>query len=562
MNKIARTKLGIAGLDALVAFAVFLPSLRNEFINWDDNKYVYGNSLIRSLNTQLVKSAFTRFHASNWHPLTWLSHAADYAMWGLNPLGHHLTNNLLHALNTLMVVLLVMTIMEVSRKTAGNDVLRNDRTIMITGAATGLLFGLHPLHVESVAWVAERKDLLCAFFSLFTMLVYTQYVSGITARGPTSSLSFLFNKKYLLAIGFCTLSLLSKPMAVSLPCVLLILDWYPFGRMQSLKAFGKASVEKLPFFALALISSILTLWAQKAGGAVISIERIPLTSRLIVAAQSLVAYLIKMLLPINLVPFYPYPEHIALSSLKYLVPIVIVIAITVTCVAVVKKQKLWMSVWSYYVITLLPVLGIVQVGSQSMADRYTYLPGLGVLFMTGFAFARVYDKAPALHRWSVTFRAGSVFVAMSMLVSLSYGTIMQIGVWKNSVVFWNYVIDKEPGRVPLAHNNLGEAYSAKRQFDMAIIQYQTALRLKPDYTDAHYNLGAAYTYSGRLDMAIAQYQAVLRLKPDHAKAHFNLGVIYLGNGSRDLAQREFEAVLTINPADYWSRQMLNSMRSR
>jgi hypothetical protein len=363
-----------------------------------------------------------------------------------------------------------------------------------------------------------------------------------------------------LAIGFFTLSLLSKPMAVSLPLVLLILDWYLFGRIQSLKAFWAAAIEKLPFLALALVSSIVTMSAQQAGGAVISIDRIPLTSRLLVAARSLVAYLVKMILPINLVPFYPYPEDMSLFSPENIVPVVLVIAITATCIAVMRRQKLWISVWSYYVITLIPVLGIVQVGSQSMADRYTYLPSLGPLLLVGLLVAKLHQKAAAKRRFAMI--GGGTVMVVLLLGLMSYATIRQIGVWKNSIVFWTYVIDKEPGRIPLAYNNLGEAYSAKGQLDMAVEQYRTALRLKPDYADAHYNLGEVYMYKGQLDMAVEQYRTALRLQPDYAKAHFNLGVIYLGNGSIELAQKEFAMVLNINPDDYWARRMLNSTVSK
>jgi tetratricopeptide (TPR) repeat protein len=559
MNKILKTKLILASTVATVTFMVYLPSLQNGFV-WDDTQYVYKNPFIRSLNLHLLKSAFTGFHASNWHPLTWVSHALDYAIWGLNPLGHHLTNNVLHALNTLMVVLLVMRLLEIFRKTAGNKGLLNDRTITMTAVGTGLLFGLHPLHVESVAWVAERKDLLCAFFYLLTIPTYIEYVKEISALDSITSASHFFNRKYLLAIGFFTLSLLSKPMAVSLPLVLLILDWYLFGRIQSLKAFWAAAIEKLPFLALALVSSIVTMSAQQAGGAVISIDRIPLTSRLLVAARSLVAYLVKMILPINLVPFYPYPEDMSLFSPENIVPVVLVIAITATCIAVMRRQKLWISVWSYYVITLIPVLGIVQVGSQSMADRYTYLPSLGPLLLVGLLVAKLHQKAAAKRRFAMI--GGGTVMVVLLLGLMSYATIRQIGVWKNSIVFWTYVIDKEPGRIPLAYNNLGEAYSAKGQLDMAVEQYRTALRLKPDYADAHYNLGEVYMYKGQLDMAVEQYRTALRLQPDYAKAHFNLGVIYLGNGSIELAQKEFAMVLNINPDDYWARRMLNSTVSK
>ena len=242
MNKIQRTKVLIASSVAVVTFMVFLPSLWNGFVNWDDGDYVYKNYFIRSLDAQLLKAAFAEFHYANWHPLTWLSHAFDYALWGLNPLGHHLTNNILHALNTLIVVFLAMQLMEIFKKTGeerGTKTFLNDRMIMITGATAGLLFGLHPMHVESVAWVSERKDLLCAFFFLLTIIAYTNYVTWLNGGISSNFASRFSNKKYLLAIGLFILSLLSKPMAVTLPLVLLILDWYPFRRMNSARLASK-----------------------------------------------------------------------------------------------------------------------------------------------------------------------------------------------------------------------------------------------------------------------------------------------------------------------------------
>ena len=599
MIKNMRIRYIIAISVAVVTFIVYLPSLKNEFV-WDDAQYVYSNSFIRSLDTQLVTSAFVEFHEANWHPLTWLSHAFDYVIWGLNPLGHHLTNNIFHALNTFMVVFLVMRLMEDYNKTAGNNALLrpflDDRTIRITSAATGLLFGLHPLHVESVAWVAERKDLLCAFFFLLTLMTYSHYVSEINARASVNSASRYFNKKYLFTIGLFTLSLLSKPMAVTLPVVLLILDWYLFRRIQSLKTFWTAFNEKLPFIALSLSSSILTILAQEAGGAIASVDTVPLKSRVMVAAESLTAYLEKMLLPLNLVPYYPYPERISLFSSEYIIPIVIVIAITVTCIIVVRKQQLWISVWSYYVITLTPVLGIVQVGSQSMADRYTYLPSLGPFLILGLIAAKVYDKVAVSKRWESIAKMAALFGALVMLVFIAYATIKQINIWKNEIILWNYIIDKGVSGMPVAHYNLGLAFASKGEFDRAIEQYQAALRLRWDFIDAYYDLGLAFASKGEFDRAIEQYQAALRLKPQFveaynnlglafaskgkfdraieqyqtalslqpnlAEAHFNLGWSYLKKGSKEMARREFEVGLTIKPDVYSARQTLNSIGSK
>src|SRR5512144_2468518 len=328
-----KTKCLMAVSLAMVTLFVYLPALRNEFVGvWDDNIYIVENPHIRSLDAAFFHWAFLDFYASNWHPLTWISLAADYALWGPNPLGYHLTNIILHAFNTLAVVLLVIKLLQTAKeRQTGPDLpsFPGERTILLAAGVTGLLFGLHPLHVESVAWAAERKDLLCALFFLLCITSYAKYgesrqptAGGRHAEteggGEARGQKFFFNRHYLLAFGFFALALMSKPMAVSLPAILLILDWYPFGRLRSWRTFWSVSVEKLPFIALSLASSVVTVLAQSAGESVVSLELVPVSSRILVACRSLIAYLEKMLLPLNLVPFYPYPRDVSLFSFRYL----------------------------------------------------------------------------------------------------------------------------------------------------------------------------------------------------------------------------------------------------
>ncbi len=387
MNIMLKTKSAVALLIAAVTLIVFLPALQNEFVNWDDDKNIYENTFIRSVDAKLFTTAFLDYPVDYWRPLTWISHAVDYSIWGLNPLGHHLTNIILHVLNTSIVVLLVIRLMEVIKKTSTNHRL-SDRMILTTAGVTGLLFGIHPLHVESVAWASERKDLLCALFFLLSIMIYTKYVDRINIETvQKSSVTRYMNKRYFLTVGFFVLALLSKPMAVTIPVVLLLFDWYPFNRIQSLKTFRAACVEKLPFIALSLLALILAILAQKAVGAMRTVEFAPVTTRILVAGKSLIAYLWKMAVPLNLIPFYPHPRNASFLSLEYLAAIVLVIGITTTCIVIAKKQKLWLSVWGYYVVTLVPVLGIIQVGGQSMADRYTYLPSIGPFLIFGLFIA-------------------------------------------------------------------------------------------------------------------------------------------------------------------------------
>jgi tetratricopeptide (TPR) repeat protein len=398
--------------------------------------------------------------------------------------------------------------------------------------------------VESVAWAAERKDLLCALFFLLSILVYAGYAAADAAQRNLSSR--FFNKQYLLALVFFTLALLSKPMAVTLPLVLLILDWYPFQRSRSLRTFLLSLAEKFPFIALSLISSILTMFAQKAGNALLSVEDIPLSARALVAAQSLIAYLGKMIFPINLLPFYQYPKNVSFFSLEYLAAIVFVIGITTVCIVVAKKRKLWLSAWSYYLVTLIPVIGIVKVGSQSMADRYAYLPSLGPFLIFGLAAPWIVKRLNTMPKQRLMLKIFAAAFTLFLFVSMTYLTIKQIGIWKNNSVLWTYVIDKEPG-IYFAYNNRGITYYVKRQLDEAIEDFGKAIFLYPGYYKSHYNLGLALFEKGLLDQAIEEYQIAVSLAPKYSNAHLNLGVAYARKGLRDRSAGEYQIVENLNP---------------
>jgi hypothetical protein len=538
----------LAGSVAVITFAVYLASLQNQFLNWDDGTYVVGNPHIRSMNLTFFRWAFLDFYAANWHPLTWISHALDYAVWGLSPLGHHLTNNILHALNTFLVVLLAARLIEANGIYPHQDPPPSGLFTLIAAGVTGLLFGLHPLHVESVAWVAERKDLLCAFFFLLSITTYRDYV-GTVQDGPRGNISRsrFFGKYYLLTTLFLVLALLSKPMAVSLPAVLLILDWYPFKRIHSLKTMGTAFIEKLPFFALSLASSIVTILAQRTAGALASLDVRPLPSRVLVATQSLIAYLSKMLLPLKLIPYYSYPRDISLLSPEYLVPIVLVAGISSLCLVFARKQRVWLAVWSYYVITLLPVIGIVQVGAQAMADRYTYLPSLGPFLLVGLLAAGICRKAVA--KWRPPAKIGGAVAALALLVLLSYSTVRQINVWENSVALWTYTIKREPSSHPLIYRSLGLALLDEGRINEAIANFQIALSKSPYYVKAHDGLGRAYEKAGWPEKAIEQYQIVVNLAPDDARARYTLGLALFNKGSMQKAIDQFEVALKLNPDD-------------
>ncbi|MGD0887443.1 MAG: hypothetical protein ABSA46_21585 [Thermodesulfovibrionales bacterium] len=280
-NSRRRVPYYLAAFVSLITFSVYLPALRNDFVSWDDDLYVINNLHIRSLDWAFFQWAFSGFYASNWHPLTWVSHAFDYAFWGLNPLGHHLTNTMLHAMNTFLVVLLCIKLLEMWKERSMPEeasAFLDERRIVIAAGVTGLLFGLHPLHVESVAWVAERKDLLCGLFFLLSISAYANHIRALVNEPleKKEAASRFFKRSYLVSLVFFVLALLSKPMAVSLPVVLLLLDWYPFQRIRSRKSFRDSCVEKLSFIVCSLISSILTIMAQRTKGAMTMTAFVPL----------------------------------------------------------------------------------------------------------------------------------------------------------------------------------------------------------------------------------------------------------------------------------------------
>ena len=599
MNKARRIQYFTAGAAGLLTFLVFLPALRNGFVNWDDNMYIYDNMFIRTLNPDMLVWAISDLTtASNWHPLTWISHALDYALWGLDPLGHHLTNNILHALNTFLVVLLVARLVEfvkplsaVSRQhsavrgqrgevtplnhplprgevkwsavtestTQPLNYLTSSRFPLIAAAATGLLFGLHPLHVESVAWVSERKDLLCALFYLLSLLMYLK--GRLVAMGNGQSAKDEITTKvpiayrlspracFSLSLCFFLLALLSKPMAVTLPLVLLILDWYPLGRISSFSALGGVILEKLPFFAFSLASGVITILAQHSGGAVMPLESLPLATRLIVGIQALVVYLRKMLLPLDLVPVYPYPQEVSLTSLKFFLPVLLAIGITAAAVAVARKQRLWLAAWAYYLITLLPVIGLIQVGRQPMADRYTYLPGLGPFLIAGLAAAWLYKKG-SIHMTSRLSRVFGFSVAVALLAILGSLSVKQAAVWKDNFTLWNYVIGKEPREIPSAYNQRGSAFYDEGEYARALDDFSRAIASEPEkYFKAYNNRGMANQKLGRLDEAIADFDKAISIDPEYGKAYNNRGLVYDGKGLLAEAVEDYSRAIALDPDD-------------
>jgi len=497
----------IAILLAGLTFAVYFRALTNPFVNYDDQGYVVENSQVQQgLTLAAFRWALTATAATNWHPLTWMSHALDCQLFGLNPAGHHLTSVLFHVLNS---VLLFLLLLRVTRSTA--------RSLLVAA-----LFALHPINVESVAWVAERKNVLCMFFVLLTLAAY-----GWHARRPKIL-------RYLAVVVLFILALAAKPMAVTLPFALLLLDFWPLRRvaLTSPEApssafpvpqlrFGRLVLEKLPLVFLSAASSVVTLFAQKA--AVATNEHVPLLARLVNACYAYSMYVVRAFWPPSLASFYPY-EGYRLPVWQFLLCLLFLIAATVWIWR--NRARPYLPVgWFWFLGTLVPMIGLVQVGDQAMADRYAYLPLIGIFVMVVWGAADFAGK----HKFDERLSIAAVAV---VLILLSLLTWRQIGYWHSSRDLWAHALDVTKANY-MAEDYVGSAllvenYQAtgQRHLDEALVHFQNAVRINPNDAISHLNLGADMHEHGQLHEAIEQYQTVLSLTQDPhlvAKSLIDLG---------------------------------------
>jgi Flp pilus assembly protein TadD len=516
----------------VVTFAVFWPVRNHTFLNYDDYEYVVENSHVKAgLTFKGLIWAFTTTHSNNWHPLTWLSHMLDYELFGLRPGEHHLTNLLFHLTNTLLLFLVF------KRMTGG----------LWESSFVAALFALHPLHVESVAWVAERKDVLSTFFWMLTMWTYIRYTEEPKL------------KRYLLVLLSFTLGLLSKPMLVTIPFVLLLLDYWPLGRFQfghpsgyhssnphkSRKTPDQRSValrlilEKTPFFALTTISSFLTIFAQRSDGVLRSLKVLPLQPRIANSLISYVSYIEKMIWPDSLAIFYPYPNIFPLWQVAGA-------GLLLTCVSVLAiysthKRPYLLVGWLWYLGTLVPVIGLVQVGSQALADRYTYVPLIGLFIMIAWGVPSI------LKDWC--YRRIVLAVLAGLLLSIfMIVTRLQILHWHNSITLFEHALDVT-AQNHQAHNILGMALSEQGKIEEAIVHYNEALRIKPDFAKAHNNLGRVLARQGKIQEAIAHYTKALQIDPNYTEVHKNIGRALAREGKIQEAIVHYTEALRIDPHD-------------
>ena len=493
----------LAGLALLTAIA-FAGVRGHAFINFDDPQYVTDNATVAAgITAQGFAWAFTSTYAGNWHPLTWLSHMLDVELFGMRAGAHHVVSAALHVINTLLIFLLFA-------RTTGSRV---------RSAVVAALFAVHPLHVESVAWVAERKDVLSTLFWLLALLAYARYVSR-PGKAAYAWVAILF-----------ALGLLSKPMVVTLPVTLLVLDIWPLRRALP---WRQVIVEKLPFFAMSAAATVITFIAQRSGGAVAALDMIPLGARLTNAVVTCAAYLWKTIWPAGLAPFYPYRAD---AGIALFAGCALLIAALSTLAWMVRRRAPYVTAgWLWYIVTLLPVIGLIQVGSQAMADRYTYVPLIGIFAAAVWAAADLTtSRLPSIAR---AVAAGAIVALLSVL------TIQQTRHWRNAIDLWTHASRVMPGN-HRAHNNLGQALIEEGRAIEAEHSLREAVRLFPQSAESQHNLGAALADQGRHADAIGPYEAAIALNPSYAEALGNLGTAFAHVGRFDDAVRTLEEAARI-----------------
>ena len=554
MARLRLTTWLMAVLLVLVTITLYWPATSHDFVNYDDDMYVKDNTHVTSgLTLENARWAFRTDYAGNWHPVTWLSHMLDCQIFGLNPWGHHLTGVLLHALNAGLVFMWLR---------------------LMTGATwrsllVAALFALHPLRVESVAWVSERKDVLSGCFGLLALIAYARYAQGRRQNAecrmqkpatPTAHhaprITFPPSTFYLLSLFFFALGLMSKPMLVTWPLVMLLLDYWPLRRMQNAAASTTHHVsrftfhvsrttllpllfEKIPFFILVALMSVVTLVAQQHGGAVMGAKSLPVDARVGNALISYGRYLGKLFWPADLAIYYPHPGQWPLG--KVVLAGGLILGISLLLFVTRRRTPVLLVGWLWFLATLIPVIGLVQVGGQAMADRYTYLPSLGVLILS------VWGACELTRGWRHQVLVLLVAGGGASLLCLAL-TRQQLGYWQNNETLFRQALEVTENN-QIAHKSLGDALDKKGQTDEAIAHFQEAIRLKPGYADVHNNLGNTLLKKGQADEAIAHFQEAIRLKPGYANAYNNFGNALLRKGQPGEAIRQYQEAIRLEPVD-------------
>src|SRR5437667_7084143 len=532
----------------VIVWFAFGPALTHGFIDYDDHRYVDQNPTVTNgLTLDGIRWAFTHVHASNWHPLTTISHMLDCQLYGLQPWGHHLTNILLHAAAAILLFLAL-------RQLTGS---------FWPSLLVAAVFAVHPLRVESVAWVSERKDVLSGVFFMLTLWAYARY-----ARGNVRSSFWYMTVTVLFALG-----LMCKPTLVTLPFVLLLLDYWPLGRVRPSSSSRRGEtasarprrntwswlvIEKVPLFVLSAASCVATLLAQKQA-LDLSIKA-PLEERLGNALISYVAYVGQMIWPAHLAVLYPYPEG-NLEIPQVILALLLLLMISVAFFLWRKKYPFLLIGWLWYLGMLIPMIGIIQVGSQVRADRYTYLPQIGLYLLVAWGGMELFQ------RWHRS-REGLAAAAVLVIMALTTRSYLQTSCWRDTETLWRHAIASTSNNY-IAHTNLAQNLTHSGRFTEAIAECQEALKIKPDFAAAHNNLGVALLrnkqsgdgalgHDGAVDEAIEHYRKALQINPDFTQAHKNLGIAFLRKEQMEEAIAQFQKTLELEPNDAQAEFSLGS----
>jgi len=557
----------------LVVLAVFWPALRGEFVDWDDKDNFLENPHFRGLSATNLRWMFTTFHMGHYQPLSWVTLGLNYALaeWlvgdGMNTVGYHLVNHLFHAGSVVLVYLLGMRLLDRPRRAP-------PAAVHIAAALAALLFGLHPLRTESVAWLTERRDVQSSFFLLLTVLWY------LRATTPGAS----HRRRWLgLTLVAYTASLLSRAMGVMLPLALLVLDWYPLGRLRIASRWHAGTWravlwEKVPFFVLAAATAVLAVIAQRSAGATATLTQHGVVSRLAQSCFGLTFYLWKTLLPVRLSPIYEMKPPLDITSVEYGGPAILVAtgAVGLTVLALLGRGRALLAALACYGLFLLPVLGFVQSGNQAAADRYSYLPSVPLMLLLAGAVLHLTSR----ERLPRSVRVAPVVAGVAVAAVLGTLTWRQCAIWRSTEALWTYAarvspdssiavngygwvlwekgrgeealaqfrraVELQPGN-EVAHHNIWSVYRSRGQNDELIREYQRSLRLLPNFYDAHLNLGNALMRKGDYAAAVQSYRKAVELRPRSADAHANLAMALARSGDPEAARREYEEALRLQP---------------
>jgi len=491
---------------------VYWPVQHFDLISLDDIDYIAGNPYVKSgLTWNSFLWALKDIHTGYWHPLTWVSHMLDYQFFGSRVGGHHWTNVIFHIANSILLY----------------TVLKRMSGAAWKSALVAALFAVHPLNVESVAWVSERKNILCTFFWFMGMWSYAYYVERPTPY------------KYCLILMTFSLGLMSKPMIVTFPFTLLLLDYWPMGRLTSWKMFPRLFFEKIPLFILAAIVGIVTFLSSFHGDVTISIDKLPIVDRVANAVVSYAKYLGKMFWPESLAVFYPYSREF--GSFQIIGAVLLLSVISCLAIFMAHKYRYALMGWLWYLGTLVPVIGIIQVGKQAMADRYAYVPMIGLFIIIAWGIPDLLRGWP---RRKIVFAISSGAVILGLMIC----TLLHVRYWQNGVTLFDHAL-RVTYMNSRAHYNLGISLIDLGKFNEAIYHFEYAIRLEPEYAGSYGYMGIALAGQGRIDEALDFYHEALRIKQDDEKTHNNLGVALAGKGMFNEAIEHFQEALKIRP-DY------------